>query len=75
MNQETKQLPVPALTAEQVQEVYPDLVIVTKEATESEPEYYGLREQPFQWLTTKVLQEAMAKIEVLEAEIDELKNK
>jgi hypothetical protein len=61
--------------AQQVQEIYPELVIVTREATETEPEYYGLREQPFQWLTTKVLQEAMAKIEQLEAEIDELKNK
>jgi hypothetical protein len=59
--------------AQQVQEVYPELVVITREATESEPEYYGLREQPFQWLTTKVLQEAMAKIEQLEAQINELK--
>jgi hypothetical protein len=51
--------------AQQIQEIYPDLVVVTREATETEPEYYGLREQPFQWLTTKVLQEAMAKIEEL----------
>ena len=60
--------------AQQVQEIYPNLVIVTREATETEPEYYGLREQPFQWLTTKVLQEAMAKIETLEARITELEN-
>ena len=59
--------------AQQVQEIYPELVIVTREATETEPEYYGLREQPFQWLTTKVLQEAMAKIETLQAEFDEYK--
>lgn len=56
--------------AQQVQEVYPELVIVTREATETEPEYYGLREQPFQWITTKVLQEAMAKIEQLETQVE-----
>jgi hypothetical protein len=61
--------------AQQVQEVYPDLVVVTREATETEPEYYGLREQPFQWLTTKVLQEAMAKIESLEATITSLQDR
>jgi hypothetical protein len=61
--------------AQQVQEVYPNLVIVTREATETEPEYYGLREQPFQWLTTKVLQEAMAKIEEQQALITALQEK
>jgi hypothetical protein len=61
--------------AQQIQTIYPELVVVTREATETEPEYYGLREQPFQWLTTKVLQEAMTKIETLEAQITELKNK
>jgi hypothetical protein len=61
--------------AQQVQEVYPNLVVVTREATEIEPEYYGLREQPFQWLTTKVLQEAMTRIETLEARVQELENK
>jgi hypothetical protein len=59
--------------AQQVQEIYPNLVIVTREATETEPEYYGLREQPFQWLTTKVLQEAMAKIETQQCTINTLK--
>ena len=58
--------------AQQVQEVYPNLVIVTREATETEPEYYGLREQPFQWLTTKVLQEAMTKIEEQQIQIQNL---
>jgi hypothetical protein len=61
--------------AQQVQTIYPELVIVTREATETEPEYFGIREQPFQWITTKVLQEAMAKIESLEKELDTLKNK
>jgi hypothetical protein len=61
--------------AQQVQEVYPNLVVVTREATETEPEYYGLREQPFQWLTTKVLQEAMAKIEELTQKLNALENK
>jgi hypothetical protein len=61
--------------AQQVQEVYPNLVIVTREATETEPEYYGLREQPFQWLTTKVLQEAMAKIEEQQTLITALQEK
>ena len=58
--------------AQQVQEIYPNLVIVTREATETEPEYYGLREQPFQWLTTKVLQEAMTKIEEQQIQIQNL---
>jgi hypothetical protein len=61
--------------AQQVQEVYPELVVITREATETEPEYYGLREQPFQWLTTKVLQEAMAKIEELTQKVNALENK
>lgn len=56
--------------AQQVQTIYPELVIVTREATETEPEYFGLREQPFQWLTTKVLQEAMTKIEELQSRLD-----
>ena len=60
--------------AQQVQEVYPNLVIVTREATETEPEYYGLREQPFQWLTTKVLQEAMTKIEEQQIQIQNLQS-
>lgn len=61
--------------AQQVQTVYPELVIVTREATETEPEYYGLREQPFQWLTTKVLQEAMTKIEELSSQNQDLKSR
>jgi hypothetical protein len=60
--------------AQQIKEIYPDLVVVTREATETEPEYYGLREQPFQWLTTKVLQEAMVKIEEQQAQIKELQS-
>lgn len=61
--------------AQQIQEIYPELVIVSRKATETEPEYYGLREQPVQWLTTKVLQEAMAKIETLEAKVTALETK
>ena len=40
--------------------------IAAKEAT---PEYYGIREQPMYWLAIKALQEAMARIETLEAKI------
>jgi hypothetical protein len=58
--------------AQQIQNIYPELVVVTREATETEPEYYGLREQPFQWLTTKVLQEAMTKIEEQQIQIQNL---
>ena len=58
--------------AQQVQEIYPNLVEVTVEATKTKPEYFGLREQPFQWLTTKVLQEAMTKIESQQTIIDTL---
>ena len=61
--------------AQQVQTIYPELVIVTREATETEPEYFGLREQPFQWLTTKVLQEAMIKIEEISAQNQDLKSR
>ena len=74
-NDSTDETALYGAIAQQVQEVYPDLVVVTRQATETEPEYYGLREQPFQWLTTKVLQEAMEKIEDLQAQINELKNK
>ena len=59
--------------AQQVQEIYPNLVEVTQEATKTKPEYFGLREQPFQWLTTKVLQEAMTKIESQQTIIEDLK--
>ena len=59
--------------AQQVQEIYPNLVEVTVEATKTKPEYFGLREQPFQWLTTKVLQEAMTKIESQQTIIEDLK--
>jgi hypothetical protein len=61
--------------AQQIQNIYPELVVVTREATDIEPEYYGLREQPFQWLTTKVLQEAMTKIEELSKQNEELSNR
>jgi len=44
--------------------------IAAKEAT---PEYYGIREQPMYWLAIKALQEAMARIETLEAEVAALK--
>jgi|694.fasta_scaffold36577_9 hypothetical protein len=44
--------------------------VAAKEAT---PEYYGIREQPMYWLAIKALQEAMARIETLEAEVAALK--
>ena len=43
------------------------------EAKEAAPEYYGIREQPMYWLAIKALQEAMARIEKLEAEVAALK--
>ena len=55
--------------AQQVQPIVPDLVVVTREATETEPEYYGIREQPMYWLAIKALQEAMTRIEQLEAKV------
>jgi len=42
-------------------------------AKEATPEYYGIREQPMYWLAIKALQEAMARIETLEAEVAALK--
>jgi hypothetical protein len=74
-NDSTDETALYGAIAQQVQEVYPNLVVVTREATETEPEYYGLREQPFQWLTTKVLQEAMTKIEELSKQNEELSNR
>jgi hypothetical protein len=38
------------------------------EAKEATPEYFGIREQPMYWLAIKALQEAMARIETLEAQ-------
>jgi hypothetical protein len=59
--------------AQQVQPIVPELVVVTREATETDPEYYGIREQPMYWLAIKALQEAMARIESLEADVAALK--
>jgi hypothetical protein len=61
--------------AQQVQPIVPDLVVVTREATETEPEYYGIREQPMYWLAIKALQEAMTRIEQLEAKVAALESK
>jgi hypothetical protein len=61
--------------AQQVQPIVPDLVVVTREATETKPEYYGIREQPMYWLAIKALQEAMARIEQLEAKFAALESK
>jgi hypothetical protein len=61
--------------AQQVQPIVPDLVVVTREATETEPEYYGIREQPIYWLAIKALQEAMTRIEQLEAKVAALESK
>ena len=67
--------------AQQVQPIVPELVVVTqeaKEATEDKeatPEYYGIREQPMYWLAIKALQEAMTKIETLEAKVAALETK
>ena len=44
--------------------------VAAKEAT---PEYFGIREQPMYWLAIKALQEAMTRIEALEAEVAVLK--
>jgi hypothetical protein len=41
--------------------------VEAKPAVEAAPEYYGIREQPMYWLAIKALQEAMARIEALEA--------
>jgi hypothetical protein len=43
-------------------------------AVEAAPEYYGIREQPMYWLAIKALQEAMARIESLEARLAALEN-
>jgi hypothetical protein len=67
--------------AQQVQPIVPELVVVTreaKEATEDQeatPEFYGIREQPMYWLAIKALQEAMARIETLEAKVAALEAK
>jgi hypothetical protein len=61
--------------AQQVQQIVPELVVVTREATETEPEYYGIREQPMYWLAIKALQEAMTRIEQLEAKVAALESK
>ena len=62
------------MIAQKVKETFPEFAVITSEATETDPEYYGLREKPIWWITTKVLQEAMAKIESLEAKVGALEN-
>jgi len=44
------------------------------EAKEATPEYFGIREQPMYWLAVKALQEAMERIETLEAKVAALEN-
>ena len=64
--------------AQQVEEVAPEFVDVdgwSKNDIESESPLKSIYTKDLYHATIKVLQEAMAKIEVLEAEIDELKNK
>lgn len=39
------------------------------EAKEATPDYFGIREQPMYWLAIKALQEAMKRIETLEAKL------
>ena len=62
------------MIAQKVKETFPEFSIITREATETDPEYYGLREKPIWWITTKVLQEAMVRIESLETKADALEN-
>jgi hypothetical protein len=62
--------------AQQVAESCPEVVTVfqeAKEATETEPaqeERLGVKEQQMYWMAVKALQEAMARIEQLEARIE-----
>jgi len=62
------------MIAQKVKETFPEFSIITREATETDPEYYGLREKPIWWITTKVLQEAMARIESLETKVTALED-
>ena len=60
--------------AQQIEEISPEMVTIfqqAKEATETEPareQRLGVREQQMQWMATKALQEAMARIETLETQ-------
>lgn len=64
--------------AQQVNESCPEVVTVfqeAKEATETEPaqeERLGVKEQQMHWMAIKALQEAIAKIETLEARVTTL---
>ena len=64
--------------AQQIEEISPEMVIIyqqEKEATETEPaqeQRLGVREQQMQWAAIKALQEAMARIETLEARLTAL---
>ena len=61
--------------AQQIEEISPEMVTIyqeAKEATETEPareQRLGVKEQQMQWMATKALQEAMARIEELEAKV------
>ena len=60
--------------AQQIEEISPEMVTIfqqAKEATETEPareQRLGVKEQQMQWMATKALQEAMARIETLETQ-------
>ena len=64
--------------AQQIEEISPEMVTIyqeAKEATESEPaieQRLGVKQQQMQWAATKALQEAMTRIETLEARLTAL---
>lgn len=59
--------------AQQVAESCPEVITVFEEAKDDQPEKLGVKEQQMYWMAIKALQEAMSRIETLEAEVAALK--
>ena len=60
--------------AQQVAESCPEVITVFQEATEDQPEKLGVKDQQMMWMAIKALQEAMERIEILEAEVAAIKS-
>lgn len=60
--------------AQQVAESCPEVITVFEEAKDDQPEKLGIKEQQMYWMAIKALQEAMERIEILEAKVAALES-
>lgn len=55
--------------AQQVAEISPEVITVFQKATQGQPDQLGVKEQQMYWMAIKALQEAVDRIETLEAKV------